>query len=319
MKYVYVHNQAELDAALAKRAEDEIIVCRGAGHFTITGSASVRASGSASVRAFGSASVEAFGSASVRASGSASVRAFGSASVEAFDSASVEAFDSASVRAFDSASVRAFGSASVEAFDSASVRASGSASVRAFGSASVEAFDSASVRAFGSASVRAFDSASVRASKYVAVHKMTATAVVRGGVVIESPQIDSPAAWMDYHGVTAKRGIVTLYKAVDAEWHTRGGWTLPDGSVCSYEPGTKPEAADFDPEMRDCGAGLHGCASPGAASIYFNGKPAHHVAVPVRVSEMGTPNPRGDTLKIRFRRAAKPVYEVNASGEPIEA
>jgi hypothetical protein len=277
MKYVDVHNQAELDAALAKLADDEIIVCRGDGYFTVADSASVRA----------------------------------------FDSASVRASGSASVRAFDSASVRASGSASVRAVDSASVRASGSASVGAFASASVRASASASVRASGSASVRAFDSASVRASEYVAVHKMTPSAVVRGGVVIEPPVIDCPEAWMDYHGVEAKRGIIVLYKAVDAAWHTCGGWTLPDGSACDYGPGGKPEAADFDPAMRDCGAGLHGCASPHEAAAYFNGTPTHYVAVPVRVSELGTPNPRGDTMKIRFKRAAKAVYEVDINGEPV--
>jgi hypothetical protein len=208
---------------------------------------------------------------------------------------------SASVRAWDSASVRAWGSASVEAWDSASVRASGSASVRASGSASVEASGSASVEA----------------SRYVSVHKMSPGALVRGGVVIDVPRMETPAVWLDYYGVEAKRGIVILYKAVDADWHTGGGCLLPDNSLCSYAPGAKPIASDFDPSPRDCGRGLHGCARPSMAAAYFHGQPAHYVAVPVRVSDLGSPDPDGDTRKIRFRCAAKPCYEVDIDGTKV--
>jgi hypothetical protein len=203
---------------------------------------------------------------------------------------------------------------------SASVQASGSASVRASGSASVQAWGSASVQAWDSASVQAWDSASVRASKYVATHRLSPKATVQGGVIIEVPPIDSPEVWLEYHGVEAADGIVTLYKAVDDDWHTRGGYCLPDGSVCSYEPGTQPAAADFNPAPRDCGAGLHGCPTPGRARGYlsFDVRSPHYIALPVLVSDLGNPKANGDTGKIRFRGACAPCYEVDVDGRRLD-
>jgi hypothetical protein len=277
MRYIEVATQAALDKALAEKKPDEVIICRGSGLFVVTDSAQVEAS----------------------------------------DSAQVEASGSAQVKAYASAQVRAYASAQVKAYASAQVRAYASAQVRAHDSAQVKAYDSAQVKASGSAQVRAYDSAQVEASQYVAVTRMSKRAKVTGGVVIELPRIDSPQAWLDYHGVEAKRGVVTLYKAVDDEWHTRGGYRLPDGTHCSYAPGTKPKAADFDPAPRDCGRGLHGCAQPFVAERYVSFTPAHYVAIPVRVKDLGRPDPDGDTDKIRFRCAAKPVYEVDIDGNPV--
>jgi hypothetical protein len=278
MKRIEVRTQNELDDALAKLTDGEFIVCIGDGHFTIWGSATVEASGSATVEASGSATV------------------------------------------------RAWGSATVWARDSTTVRAWGSTTVRAWGSATVWASDSATVRAWGSATVEA--------SQWVAVHKMAPTAVIRGGVVIVSqirdseiianelakcvqlchpPRLDSAQVWLDYHGVEVKRGIVTLYKAVDEGWHA--SHALPGGGLPDYSPGSKPVAPDFDAAPRDCGKGLHGCAHPSAALAYHNGP--KFVAIPVRVKDLGAPDPDGDTGKIRFRCACKPVYEVDISGEAV--
>ncbi len=174
---------------------------------------------------------------------------------------------------------------------------------------------SATVDAWDSATVDASDSATVRASKYVAVHKMSPSAVVRGGVVIEPPSIDSPETWLDYHGVEVKRGLVTLYKAVDGDWHANHA--LPDGTMPSYAPGSKPEAPDFDPASRDCGRGLHGCARP-CQALDYKSDATKFVAIPVRVKDLGCPDPDGDTDKIRFRCAAKPCYEVDIDGEPVQ-
>ena len=173
--------------------------------------------------------------------------------------------------------------------------------------------DSATVEAWDSATVRASGSATVRASRYVAVHKMDTTVTVSGGVVIEPPSIDSAQAWLDYHGVEARDGVVILHKAVTDNWHASRA--LPDGTLPSYAPGEQPSAPDFDPSMRDCGGGLHACARPTAALCYHEGPKL--VAIPVRVTDLGCPDPHGDTGKIRFRCAAEPIYEVDIDGRAI--
>jgi hypothetical protein len=288
VKYVECAAQAELDKALANKKPDEIVVCTGgtwSRPLVVSGSASVRASGSASVRASGSASVEASGSASVRASGSASVEASGSASVEAS------------------------GSASVRASGSASVRASGSASVEASGSASVEASGSASVEASGSASVRAYDSASVQASKYVAIHKHPAsgygTPKITGGVVIEIPKLDTPQAWLDYHGIPVVRGVAVLYKAVDDGYGA-------NHNGFKYEPGTIPEAPDWDPH-NGCGNGLHFCARPLIAKDKYHPNATRFVGCPVKVTDLVVI----DESKVKAPRVCKPCFEVDKHGDPI--
>ena len=172
----------------------------------------------------------------------------------------------------------------------------------------VEAWESSSPR------VVAWESSSIVVEQHgQARHHL----VERGGTVstIEpKPRIDTPQAWLEWYGVEVKRGICILFKAIDAEWHS--SHALPDGTLCDYSPGRKLEAPDFDPAPRDCGYGLHACASPAEAEWYLS-DPAHYAAIPVRVSELGTPDPDGDTRKIRFKRAAKAVYEVDVDGDPV--
>ena len=199
----------------------------------------------------------------------------------------------------------AWGSSHVVARESSHVEAWGSSHVVAWGSSHVVARESSHVEARGSSHVEA--------SKYVSVHKLCPRAVVRGGVIIEPPPIDSAAAWLDYYGVEVKRGIAVVYKSVDEDWHASNA--LPDGTMPDYSPGSKPEAPDFDPAPRDCGKGLHACARPSAALTYPSG--SKFVAIPVRVKDMGAPAPGGDTCKIRFKCAAKPIYEVDIYGEVV--
>ena len=200
-----------------------------------------------------------------------------------------------------------------EELDKALVTASDTDLVACCGDGWFVAWDSSHVEARESSHVVARGSSHVVASKYVAVHKMTPSAIVRGGVIIEPPPIDSPRAWLDYCGVPVTHGIVILYKAVDEQYHA--SHRLPNGELPDYSPGSKPAAPDFDPSARDCGCGLHACASPSTALSYHRGP--KFIAIPVRVSEMGKPDPNGDTNKIRFKRAAKPVYEVDIYGERV--
>jgi hypothetical protein len=187
-----VTNQTELEAALAKAKDSDIVVCRGSGHFALSGSAQVTASGSAQVTAYGSAQVT----------------------------------------ASDSAQVRAYGSAQVTASGSAQVRAYGSAQVTAYGSAQVTAYGSAQVRAYGSAQVTAYGSAQVRASKFVAVTVPPRQNVkVEGGVLIAVQLPETAAEWCEFYGVPIEDGIAVLYKGLDDQYCSPHGMFYTPGTT----------------------------------------------------------------------------------------
>jgi len=286
-----VRTQEELDAALrGARASDEV-QCVGGGEFTVSGSSRVTAYDSSQVAAYNSSQVT------------------------AYDSSQVRAYDSSQVTAYDSSQVRAYDSSQVWAYDSSQVRVYDSSQVTAYDSSQVAAYNSSQVAAYNSSQVTAYNSSQVRATPYVAVTRHGTDARVEGGVLIQVPRITNPEAWLEYYGIRPRRGIVTLYKAVDDQYRSR--W-VRDGMRVAYMPGSMPEAPDFDPAPRDCGAGLHACVSPALARDYYP-EATHYVAIPVRVSDLGYPDPDGDLNKIRFRRAAKPVYEVDIHGEPVEA
>ncbi|AMU78468.1 hypothetical protein SEA_SKINNYPETE_38 [Mycobacterium phage SkinnyPete] len=277
---VTVHTQAELDQALADRA-DVIYIESDPGVW-------LRLADSASAR----------------------VVALGSARVEAHSSAHVEAWDSAHVEAWGSAHVEAHSSAHVEAWDSAHVEAWGSAHVEAYASAHVEAHSSARVVAYGSAHVEAWGSAHVKAGKYVAVHLHSQRVTLDAqGAVIDMTALDltDPATWCDYHGVLVADGIAYLYKAVNQQWTTDRG--------VDYSPGSTPEAPDWGPNWRDCGKGLHFCAHPMMSLIYL-GLPADEarfLQVGVRLDELV---PLDD--KAKARRVVVPCIEVDRYGEIID-
>ena len=225
----------------------------------------------------------------------------------AYGSASVRASDSASVTAYDSASVTAYGSASVTAYDSASVTAYGSASVTAYGSASVTASDSASVTASGSASVTAYDSASVTATPYVAVHKLSPYATVKGGVPLTPPNLETcdAATWLDYYGITvSKAGYAVLFKAVRDDFQTTRGpkWT--------YTPGATLKPDRWSAE-RYCGDGLHLCAAPHISARYLEDA-TKFVAVKVKAADIV---PLGDKIKAP---ECKVLHECDIHGAKIE-
>ena len=232
---------------------------------------------------------------------SATVTACGSATVTACGSATVRACGSATVRACNSATVRAYGSATVTACDSATVTACDSATVGAY--------NSATVTAYGSATVRACDSATVRATSLCAVHLHGATVKVTGGVVLDHASVDfsDAKAWCEYHGVEVKRGIATLFKAVNDQWTTDRG--------TDYSPGSKPSCDDFN-DADKCGGGLHFGPTPVHAQAYFPGA-TKFVAVGVRVSELRPIT--GSTAKAKAPRVVRACVEVDIGGKEISA
>ena len=171
-------------------------------------------------------------------------------------------------------------------------------------SSHVEAWGSSHVVAWESSHVVARESSHVEASPYVAVHKQSPHARLKGGVIIEVPQLDTPEAWCDFHGLKVTRGIVTLFKAVTDDWLS--------GYKTSYEPGTKPEAADWKDDGQ-CGGGLHFCAHPVMSLDYHPGA-TKFVACPVRLSEISVI----DSGKVKAKRVVgKGCVEVDRYGAVV--
>jgi hypothetical protein len=241
--------------------------------------------------------------------GRATFRVRGTSRVVASDSSSVRAYGSSSVVAYGSSSVVASGSSSVMAYGSSSVRAYGSSSVMASDSSSVRAYGSSSVRASGSSSVMASDSSSVRATPHVAIQRHGASATVRGGVLIQIPEITNADEWCSYYGVDVKRGVAILYKAVDDEF-------CSDYNRFAYRPGTKPQAPDWDGGVQERGGGLHFSPRP-VLALEFMRNAKHFVACPVRVKDIVVHRDASLPQKVKAPGVCRPVYEVTIDGEPI--
>ncbi len=190
------------------------------------------------------------------------------------------------------------GSATVEASGSATVRASGSATVRAWGSATVEASGSATVRALARAIVQVLSSAvTVEASDWTTVVLHAAAKVVaEASVVVVEQIIRSVQDWVHAYGAKRRDDKLVLFKWVDTEGCGQMGFRYPEGETV--------EAPDWDPNpARECGGGLHACASLIDAE-QFRDKPRLAVELLVDPADCRCPQP-GDEYpnKLRFRRA----------------
>jgi hypothetical protein len=284
MKYTKVKTQKELDAAIKGRSADEIIELIGDGYFEICGSSQVTAYGSSQVRAYDSSQVT------------------------AYDSSQVRAYGSSQVRAYDSSQVTAYGSSQVRAYDSSQVTAYGSSQVTAYGSSQVTAYGSSQVRAYDSSQVRAYGSSQVTASKQVAVTRHGKLAKVKGGLVIDYQKPSTVEEWCDNYGVEIKRGIAILYKIVRDDFKSAHGFL--------YQPGTTPEASDWDGGKAECGGGLHFSPHPSLARRYDDqGK--RFVACPVAVKDIAVHKDAMYPDKVKARRICKPIYECDENGKAI--
>jgi len=297
--------QKELDIAIKKGVAYIDLV--GGGDFTVTAcdSSTVRACGSSTVRAYGSSTVRAYDSSTVRAYDSSTVTAYDSSTVRACGSSTVTACGSSTVTACDSSTVTAYDSSTVTAYDSSTVTAYDSSTVTAYGSSTVRAYDSSTVRAYGSSTVRAYDSSTVTATKFVPVQDHGPNTKITGGILISIRRAETPADWCEFYGVHVARGIATLFKAVEDDWK---GTNKHPG--ITYEPGSKPEAPDWNPTAT-CGKGLHLSPRPFMA-LWYCPNATRYVACPVRMSEMVLLDD-----KVKVRRLAKPTFEVDIDGEPV--
>jgi hypothetical protein len=135
--------------------------------------------------------------------------------------------------------------------------------------------------------------------------------VVKGGQVIElePPDISTPAKWCAYYGVTVKRGVATLFKALDSNFGASHGMT--------YTPGSEPTAPDWDGGVKECGGGLHFSPTPGHA-LEFALEAKRFVACPVKLTDIVI-HPNGTyPQKIKAPGVCGPVVEVDRFGEPVK-
>ena len=133
--------------------------------------------------------------------------------------------------------------------------------------------------------------------------------VITGGVLIK-PKWDTVEDWCEYQGLTIKDGAVVLYKAVGEDYRSPHG--------CTYAPGSKPVANDWDGGREECGGGLHFSPTPGMA-FGFNGDAKHFVACPIAVEDMRIPKHSDQyPQKIKAHKVCAPIYEVDRAGGVIE-
>jgi hypothetical protein len=155
----------------------------------------------------------------------------------------------------------------------------------------------------------AYDSSTVRAGSYTAVHLHSVNVNLAGGVVIDHThlKLDDAKSWCDYYGVEVKRGIATLYKAVDDAWTTSRG--------VDYSPGSKPSCDDWA-NSPTCGGGLHFGPTPSHALAY-NRAATKFVAVGVRVADL-RPIP-GGIARAKAPRVVRACVQVDEVGREVKA
>jgi hypothetical protein len=179
----------------------------------------------------------------------------------------------------------------------------------AWESAHVVAWGSAHVVARGSAHVVAWESAHVVATKFVAVTKQRHhVGTIRGGTVIKILAIKTAADWCEFYGASVKRGVATLYKALDDGYKSGRGF--------AYVPGTKPAAPDWDGGKAECGGGLHFCAHP-LDALGFMTEAVRFVACPVRLKDIAVHANAEYPNKVKAPRCCGPVYEVDRYGQRL--
>jgi hypothetical protein len=143
---------------------------------------------------------------------------------------------------------------------------------------------------------------------------------IPGAIILKRPELKTAKEWCDFYGVQIRKGgsfskklagqdVAILFKALAADFTATGGFR--------YEPGTAPEAPDWDGGTKECGGGLHFSPHPVMASD-FNSDPEHFVACPVLLSEIVL-HPNGlYPQKVKAPRCCGPVWEVDEDGEKID-
>lgn len=122
-------------------------------------------------------------------------------------------------------------------------------------------------------------------------------------------RLKTSKGWCDYYGVEIRKGIATLFKAIDDDYSTPTART----KNIFYKPGDRPSAPDWDGGKDECGGGLHASCHP-LAALRFNPTAKKFVALPVRLKDF-KPYPQAQYPdKVKFEKVAGPVWEVDRDG-----
>ena len=193
------------------------------------------------------------------------------------------------------------------------IEARGSAHVEARESAHVEAWESAHVEAWGSVQVRAYNDVVVTAQSQYVVVTQDATAQITGpATVVVVPPIRTAADWIAYYGAQACDAMsdsVVLYKAVRDDYRSAHGFL--------YQPGSVPQAPDWDGGTAECGGGLHFCATP-SACLAFDRIATRFMACPVRIADIVVHDDPVYPFKIKATGLCAPCWEVDRRGNRRE-
>ena len=156
------------------------------------------------------------------------------------------------------------------------------------------------------------ESSHAEGSKYSSITLHGQEVHATGGIQIKIPEIFTAKEWCDYYGVEVKKGIATLFKAVDDDYSTSNA--RPKNIF--YTPGSKPSAPDWDGGKAECGGGIHASCHPTAA-LYFNSTAKKFVALPVRLKDF-KPYPNAQYPdKVKFQKVYGQIWEVDREGKKI--
>ena len=189
------------------------------------------------------------------------------------------------------------------------VEARENSSVVARENSSVEAWGNSSVEAWGNVFVRLFSALSVKASLHVSIMVHGKAKTLTGGKRTQANVPKTSKQWCAHYGVEVKKGVATLYKALNE------GFVSPHG--IAYAPGTIPKAPDWDGGEKECGGGLHFSPHPQMAAAFNTGAKLF-VACPVALKDIVV-HPEGQyPEKIKASKCCGPVWQVDRKGKKIE-
>ncbi len=147
-------------------------------------------------------------------------------------------------------------------------------------------------------------------SKFACAHIYGKKVKCDGGIQIRVPEISTPKEWCDFYGVKIEENrTVTLFKATDENYSTSNGVT--------YQPGTMPQAPDWDGGKAECGGGLHFAFHP-LVALRFKLDAKKFVACPVRLDDIVVHKNAQYPDKIKAKGVCAPVWEVDKEGKRID-
>ena len=149
-------------------------------------------------------------------------------------------------------------------------------------------------------------------SKYSSITIHGQKVHVKGGVQIKIPEVFTAKEWCDYYGVEVKKGIATLFKAVDDDYSTNNA----RAKGIFYTPGSKPIAPDWDGGKAECGGGLHFSAHPMMA-LDFNPKAKKFIACPIRLKDIHPCKNAQYPSKIKTKSVCGAVWEIDRNGKRV--